>query len=131
MCAKSLICSRLLVSLGRADWWWHAPVYSLRTLVCDFFVLALVRYVSSSEVPAGLDIGPAGPGLVAKLLTVEALQWSSHKGPHSDTPVPSGKSDGVLFLYQYYLYQTFVSLCSILSSGSLLVPPCPDSVVPR
>ena len=90
-------CSRLPISLGRADWWWHAPVHSLRTLVCDFGVLALVRCVSSSALPAGLDIGPAGPGLVATLLTVQALQWFSHKGPHSETPIPSGNSDGVLF----------------------------------
>ena len=60
--------------------------------------------MSTHSVPAGLDIGPAGPGLVAKLLTVETLQWFSHKGPHSETPVPSGKSDGVLFPNQYHLY---------------------------
>ena len=30
--------------------------------------------MSSSAIPASLDIGPEGPGLVAKLLAVEALQ---------------------------------------------------------
>ena len=40
----------------------------------------------------------------AKLLSIEAQQWFSDKGPHSETPVPSGKSDGVLFSYQYYRY---------------------------
>ena len=81
------------------------PQYIVYALQCAIFVvLALVRCVSSSVVPAGLEIWPAGPGLVAKLLTVEALQWFSHKGPHSETPVPSGKSDGALFPYQYYLY---------------------------
>ena len=33
VCAMSLLCSRLPVSLGRADWCWNAHVHSLRTLV--------------------------------------------------------------------------------------------------
>ena len=51
---------------------------------------------------AGLDLGPAGPGLVTKLLAVVALQWPTHKGSHPEAPVPSGKSGGVLFPHQYY-----------------------------
>ena len=48
-------------------------------------------------------------------MTVEALQWFSHKGPHSETSVPYDTSDGVLFPYQYSLYHVcgflFLFLC--------------------
>ena len=82
------------------------PLSAVYALQCtSLVVLALGRCVSSRAVPAGLDLGPAGPGLVAKLLAVEALQGSAHKGPQLEAPVPSGKSDGVLFPHQYYFDQ--------------------------
>ena len=53
---------------------------SLRTLVCDF-CYHLLDVCLLAQYP--------------HVLVVEALLWFSHKGPHSKTPVPSSKSDGV------------------------------------
>ena len=106
-----LPCVPISFALGFQHLWAEAtgggmPLSAVYALQCtSLVVLALGRLVSSRAVPAGLGLGPAGPGLVSKLLAVEALQGSAHKGPQSEAPVSSGESDGVLFPRQYYLYQ--------------------------
>ena len=53
-----------------------------------FVVLALVGVISSCAISACL-------GMIAEPLAIEALLRPFHKGPHSEAPVPSGKSGGV------------------------------------
>ena len=89
-----LVCAKYLLCFGFHILWAEPtgsgmPLSTAYAHLCAMFV-ALARCVSSSALPAGLEF-----------LSVEALQWFSHKGPHSETPVPSRKSDGVLFPYQY------------------------------
>ena len=73
------------------------PLSVVDILLCEsFVVLALVACASSGTVPVGLDIGPAGPGMAAKLLAVEKLQWFYHVRSQLVTSVSLGKSGGML-----------------------------------
>ena len=105
------LCFRLPVSLGRGDWWRHAPVRSLRTLVYESRCPCTGPMRVVPRIPTGLDLGPAGPGLVAKLLAVEVLQGSAHKRPQSEASVPSGKSDGCCFPTSTILTKLVGSAC--------------------
>ena len=85
--------------------------------------------MSSGAIPASLDIGPAGPGLVAKLLAVEALPWFSYVSYHPVTSVSPCKygGGGVASLRgppsSYLSLWWSVSHSSILSSWRPLIPP--------
>ena len=50
--------------------------------------------MSSGAIPASLDIGPAGPVRVAKVLEVEALPWFSYVRSQPVTSVSPYKSGG-------------------------------------
>ena len=54
--------------------------------------------MSSCAISAGLDFRPACPGMGAERLAIETLLMLFHKGPHSEAPVPSGKSGGVYLI---------------------------------
>ena len=87
---RSLLSSRLLVSLGRGDLY-GVLLSAAFAFQCQLFVvLALVGVMSSCAISAGLDFRPACPGMVAELLAIEALLRPFHKGTHSEAPVPSG-----------------------------------------
>ena len=79
------------------------------TFECQsFLVLALVVVMPFCAISAGLDFRPACPGMVTELLVIEALLRPFHKGPHSEAPVPSDKSDEVCLPCQKYLYHDCV-----------------------
>ena len=80
-----------------------------------FVVLALVEVMSSCAISAGLDFRPASPGMVTELLEIEALLRPYHKGPHSESTVPSGKYDGVFLPCKNYLHH----VCVVPNFGSL------------
>ena len=67
------------------------------TLKCGILI-ALAGCVSFSTVSVGLEIGPAGHGLVAKLLAVEVLHWFLHVWCHPVTSVFLCKYEGCYFL---------------------------------
>ena len=50
--------------------------------------------MSSGAIPASLDNRPAGPGLVAKFLAVNAHKWFSYVRSHTVTSVFPCKSGG-------------------------------------
>ena len=72
--------------------------------------------MSSSAIYAGLDFQPACPGIVAELLAIETMFRPFQKGPHSEPPIPSGKSGGAFLPCQNYLHHAgvFCKFCVVV-----------------